>query len=227
MAPSEESSKAKDLRTIESILRFLAKRSFDCWSSGRDLLRNPLDAKARDTFNYLCKLRPPTRLEQLNHLIKNEPSGGLRLEVDNLYLPPFYDHDKQFVPILNLAADFSKPAVWPKLNLRIALMTINYEKGMIFVFGSRFEMPHEGSDHNYCHQQFTRKPLLQGSAEESCCEMTGEWLPEHLPCTLMPAKTPVEHMLCMLVSLYGLKARDLIIEMDIGGDYKKPLYYFS
>jgi hypothetical protein len=55
-----------------------------------------------------------------------------------------------------MAADFSKPADWPKFNLCIALMTINNKKGTFFIFGSRFEMPHKDSDHNYCHHQFTR-----------------------------------------------------------------------
>jgi hypothetical protein len=223
----EKSSVGKDLREIEKILRFLVKRSHDCWHDGKDLLRNPLDLKARDTYDYLCKLRPPTRLEQLNYLIKSESSGRLKLDVNNLYMPPFYEHDKQFVPVLHLVADFSKSIPSPKLDLRVALLTLNYGNGKICVFGSRFEMPHKDSTHNYCHQQFTRKPLLMGSDEELCCEMVAQWVPEHVPCTITPAKTPVEHLVCMLVGLYGLKGRDLIVEMDISSDYKRPLSYFS
>lgn len=225
--PSEKSACGKDLRTIERVLKFLIKLSSDCWHDGKDLLKEPLDTKANDTFQFLSRVIRPIVSGELNSLIENEPCGKLCLEVNNFYLPPFYEHNKEFVPVLHLDADFAESASSPKLDLRIALVTLNYKNSTLCIFGYRYEMPHADSVHNYCHQQFTRKPLLMKDEDEKLCEIVPGWAPEHIPCTITPAKTPVEHLICMLIGLYGSKARDLVIKMDISAEYKRPLGYLA
>jgi hypothetical protein len=218
----------RNLREIEKILRFLVKLSNDCYDQKKDVLRGSINGKAYDTYCFLSTILRPVRGEQLNYLISHEPDGRLRLEVKNFYLPPFYKHNKEFIPVLNIEANFMPTMPSPKLDLRVALVTIDYALSRLYILGYRYELPHvnnEESEHNYCHQQFTRKPLYIKEEHEDLCEMVDTWVPEHLPCTIIPAKTPVEHFICMLIGLYGSKARDLVIKMDIGGEYEKPLEY--
>ena len=228
--PVEKPVLSADLRAIERILRFLVKLSNNCYDDRKDVIKDSMNKRAYDAYNFLSKIIRPTRFDELNHLIENEPNEKLQLEVNNFYLPPFYKHNKEFVPVLRLKANFSKSVRMPKLDLRIALVTIDYAKSKLCIFGYRYEMPHtepEQSEHNYCHQQFTRKPLDIPEENEGTCEMVAEWVPEQIPCTMIPAKTPVEHLVCMLIGLYGSRARDLVIKMNIGAEHKKPLEYLA
>lgn len=229
--PTDIHKLEKNLREIEKILRYLAKISNDCYDQRRDLLKGSMNKKAFDTYTFLSYVFRPVRSDQLNKLIANEPQGHLKLVVNNFYLPPFYKHNKEFIPVLSLEADFTLTEQSPKLDLRVALITLDNNNGpKLLIFGYRYELPHineEESEHNYCHQQFTRRPLRIKEQDEGLCKMVDEWAPEHIPCTIIPAKNPVEQFVCMLIGLYGSRARELVIKMEIAGENRKPLEYFA
>lgn len=227
---AEKQVLADNLRAIERVLRFLTKLSNSCYDERKDVFKGSINGRAYDAYTFLSTIIRPTRYDQLNYLIENEPDGKLRLEVNNFYLPPFYKHDKEFVPVLKLEANFTESVPMPKLDLRLALVTIDYAKSRLCIFGYRYEMPSaepKQSEHSYCHQQFTRKPLDIPEKNEGLCDMAADWVPQQIPCTMIPAKTPVEHLICMLIGLYGSRARDLVIKMDVGAEHKKPFKYLA
>jgi len=218
--PKKTGEYDEDLRAIERILKFLIKSSKKCWWLDKSQFKVKWNEKAKDNFDYMVTRIPPTKPEELDDLIQHEPHDKRKLEVKNLYLPPLPAFDKEFVPILQLEADFSQSAK-AKLDLRVALVTLN-DQMKLCIFGYRFEMPHRNTDHDFYHGQFTRVPITIKNME-SLCEMVAEWTPQHIPCVITPARRPTDHLICMLIGLYGKQAQDLVT--DVGAEHKKVLQY--
>ena len=126
----------------------------------------------------------------------------------HLYLPTIWKGNAVQVPILTWKYNFSLAK--PQTSLYVALLQIAETSGRLQGIGLRFETPEEpgeGSEsaHNYWHAQITRgftreRPLMDG--DRALCP---EWFPESYPAFPLPAYTPEELVVCMLVSLYGVK----------------------
>jgi len=217
-----------EMKELFRILRFLTRQSANCYRNNQNVLGGELDKKAEETYKFLIKTRYPLPINELDDEKIDHKSHSF--ERNNIYLPPFYRWDKEFIPIMNFKINYSRGSK-PDLCMKIALITVNGEGGKLRVFGYRYESPSEPDDggeseHNYFHQQFTREPFAPDEKQKDLCETTAEWAPEHIPCTITPARTAVQHLICMIIGLYGAHAKEIITKMSpISGESMKPLQY--
>ncbi len=194
-----------------------ARRLLDIASATFAVNPSPLDGQGTEAevLNEAERLfTPVTRAEELASLLPSEskPVLGHPPRV-HLYLPTMWKSGVQ-VPVLTWKFDFSEETL--KLSLYLALLqrpVVPGEArfGPLQAMGLRFESP-EGTDdepsaHGYWHTQITRgftrdRPLMDGGRH-----LCPEGLPESNPALPVPAATPAELFLCMLISLYGRAIR--------------------
>jgi len=225
---SGNSSCSKEVGIMKQIFQNVMRRSEVCWNRKIDLAGVPLDSKTKENYKSLTRWMFPDKWETLNSLLTKACSKKMKLrscDVGNFYLPPFSGDDAGFVPVFNLDADFSKEL--PEVNIRVALLSYDEETGRLRVFGCRFETPEPGSNHDFCHAQFTRDPLGFESREGEPCELMAEWSPENIPCILAPAKGPAALLVWMIVGIYGKKSSLLFSSMRFEQCYREPLRYLD
>ncbi len=206
----------KDFEIMCQVLERLNELSEKLWRNDKDLKDDELISSTRDNHEYLTYFIPPYSEESFKKLIK-ENLASLHLDFEeNFYLPPL-DANKDFIPLLALCSNFNNDT--PQLQLRIGMYRyIDNNDTRFQCFGIRFEK-HEESNHNYYHAQFTKKPHHQKHEYF-------EWLPEHIPCILVPANNAVELIFSMLISLYGTRIYNKFINpLNIDGKYKRVIRF--
>jgi hypothetical protein len=201
----------KDLETLCHILRWIHKLQDKHWRDNLDLSGSILDSDARNNYNSVTtRVCFPIKEKELDDLIKTSVEGNHHLTIGNLFLPPL-DLNKDFVPVLSITSDFE--AAPPNTQLWVGMFSCD-KKRNLRVWGFRFETAHVNTNHDYSHSQFTR--TFRRTKDGRKFQNLPEWMPEHLPCIVVPSNGPVSLVFCMLISLYGQRGYGLITKM--GGD---------
>ena len=113
-----------------------------------------------------------------------------------LFLEPI-NEGRGIVPVLSFRYDFRGENA--ELRLRLALF-VPHDNALAAI-GCRFEPPEGPGDHDYYHAQMCRA-FQKGGKELPCCP---PWLPESWPAFHLKADDPVTLLICMVISLYGLR----------------------
>jgi len=156
----------------------------------------------RTAINYR-KIRD----RELEALLLSAPLG-LRLLDRNVFIYlPAIEKGTCFVPILGVEYDYSLHP--PEIHLKVALFLISENDGLetLNAIGYRFETPHEGVRHRYCHIQH----IIRFDQSERYKLPGAEWVPWEYPAFPVDAQDPIELLICMLVSLYDI---DIIKKLD-------------
>lgn len=163
------------------------------------------DSRVLDEVGW--RFPPITRDTELSGLL---PSGGApALDTPprtHLYLPTVWKGGAVQVPVLTWTFDFGLAR--PQASLYLALLQVPEVSGQLQALGLRFETPEEGGDgaesaHNYWHAQVTRGFTRERPLEDRGRALCPEWLPDSYPAFPLPATTPAELLVCVLISLYG------------------------
>lgn len=183
----------KDLSFFIQILQRIHRLQERYWREEHDLSDNSLPKRVTDIYHVMTvSVGYPLKEAELNEFLK---AGNGHIAISNLFLPPL-ELDNEFIPIMNVDCNFdSKP---PEIRLCVGMFGLSRNK-QPKVFGFRFETGHVNSNHNYCHGQFTRKFLR--NSEKFAIFPT--WIPEEIPCILVPANDPVSLLCVLLISFYG------------------------
>lgn len=205
--------KNKDFGILCEVLKNLHHLSQREWRQKRDLTKETIDNYEDLTATRKCL---PMSTWDLEGLLKQGSSKSALSFDKPFYLPPL-DEDKDFIPILSLSCDFNKNP--SEIYLRIGMYRYPKEDASkLQGFGFRFErhgmQQNSKSSHNYYHMQVTTKP------HDYIPHETPAWIPESIPCVLMPAENPVSLVFCMLICFYGKKiVRQMISSMNIDKKY--------
>lgn len=119
-----------------------------------------------------------------------------------LFLPPFPSQQREFVPVMTLSYKPSKECI----EIRVGMYCLQ-ENGEPCGFAFRLESPtsicREGngiSIHDFYHIQFMKNLENYAPALHA-----PDWLPEYQPAICVRANNPVEAILSLVLSLYGLE----------------------
>mgnify|MGYP001084519065 CR=1 FL=1 len=207
----------KDFKIMCQVLERLNELSIKKWHQQKDLRGSTIGPRTIYNFERLTTRYYPIHETAFKKLV-SETSEDLCLYFEKGYYLPPLDYDREFIPLLALDCNLKHEP--PILMFRVGLY--RYDPRKIDKFqgiGFRFEK-YEESNHNYYHMQLTKKPIKIQEYEYL------EWMPEHIPCVLLPAKDPVSLIFSMLISLYGNRiAEQMITPMNIDGKYKEPLKF--
>lgn len=143
----------------------------------------------------------PIGEEQIERLFSE--SGGVELNLSEtneaLYLPPMKE-ETHFLPVLSLECKLNDDV--EIMKLRLMLVHCGADEGKPHGIGFRMEAGE--NIHSFYHAQLIRD--LQGAAqiEDSPVECPLRF-PETQPCIPLKAQDAVTLMLCLLISLYGIR----------------------
>ena len=226
--------KKDELALIFELFKRISQLSSRCWTDFTDLDGENLHETTRNNYNYLINYtgyRPlaEEEIDGFKQLIEKTqliPHPDTSIQVlKYLYLPPL-EEDRDFIPLISARINFGSEI--PQLSLRVGLFKSQAGQQPIF-FGVRFETGHYGQDlssknHNFCHLQLVEQPFTQ-SRLITC--FSG--LPKHYPAVLIPATCPTTLILCMLVSMYGIKIRNtsLFYGLKLNARYNKPFEFLG
>ena len=209
----------KDLQALGQVLRQLNQFSSNLWRAEKDFRGSALIEDAKSNYESLITRRYPIKDADLEEIIEKSYQDGKITLGDRFYLPPL-EGNKEFIALLFLDCDFKKDP--PKVDLRVGMYRFTRESGVLQGFGFRFEMHDHSSNHNYYHVQITTQPHKKLAHEYV------SWIPEELPCVLLPATNPVSLVFCILISFYGRRISERMISpMNIDRKYKEPLQFLS
>ncbi len=173
--------------------------------------------RVSDTYHSITgQVCYPLKDTELDALLK---AGNQHIAINNLFLPPL-ELDTDFIPIMSLDCDFSvTPSV---MRLYVGMFSLSQKRNPK-VFGFRFETGHSNSNHNYCHGQFTRT-FMRNSEKFA---IFPRWIPEEVPCILVPANDPISLFCVMLVSFYGKRMwTKMLADISIDDKYYKTFKSF-
>jgi hypothetical protein len=171
--------------------------------------------KAKEILNKVSNGWPPfnSREELDHHFPSNErPNSNFDTARRFLYLQPVSEGGV-FLPILSVYCDFARSL--PEVRIRMALYFLD-SSDAIKACGYRFEAPEGPGRHNYYHVQ----PIARfGAHELPGCP---PWLSTKQPTFALDADDAVAMVLCVLVSLYGI--RDVQqLQSELGGMLREVL----
>jgi len=161
-----------------------------------------IPAQTHDVLSYLMGHNwIPIMEEEIESLFSNYKSVQVRLSDHNwvLYLPPV-EEEPDFLPVLTLECrlDDQKDV----MKLRLLLVHCDMSKGKPHSIGFRIEPGH--NIHGFYHAQLIKN--LEGAAKvENPLVECPLRFPETQPCLPLKAKDSVTLVLCLLISLYGIK----------------------
>jgi hypothetical protein len=180
------------------------------------------DAEAREIFDQIgdaytafadsrqleqclpAKNRLVTNFRDLNRFLYLQPLGGAR----------------RVVPIMTMFCNLVGER--PEVRIRLGLfLQEGTESKRMRALGLRFETPEGDGRHNYFHAQF----ITEFSAG-SPVHASPHWLPTREPAFLLDADSPLQLMICLLISLNGLGFLDEL-EQCLGGElaaYTKQIH---
>jgi len=207
----------KDLEVLCQVLRQLNRFSDRLWRQKKDLQGSSLTPSARSNYDRLIIAKYPTEDKDFEDIESNASKLG-KIELGQFYMPPL-EGNKDFIPLLWVECDFKTSP--PKAEFRVGMYRF-LSGGKPQCLGFRFEMHNTSSNHNYYHVQVTPRPH-----PEVDCDYA-DWIPDEIPCVLLPAKNAVSLVLCMLISFYGRRiSEQMISQMNIDKKYKEPLAFLS
>jgi hypothetical protein len=207
----------KDYEILCQVLEELNELSLKKWRNSKDLRDSDIRQNTRSNYEKLSIQYYPLQEKTLKKLIR-ESQNSLSLTIENsFYLPPL-DSDNDFIPMLSFNCNLREAP--PIIEMRIGMYRYNNDDNNQFQgIGFRFEK-HEESNHDYYHMQLTKIPIEIQTHEYL------NWMPEHIPCVLLPADNSVSLIFSMLVSFYGNRIVNIMINhMNIDSKYKEFLRY--
>ena len=210
-----------ELTSIERTFQEMGRILTDLCRQSDNMWRNQitLDGKTKVSketrFNYdsLKDLRYKITKEAIQKEFK-ENSSICKLKFNHLYLPPL-ENDYKFVPILSIDCDL-KNEEGCQMSLRVEMLRYDSPHELIG-FGFRFESPHSKGNHGYWHMQV----ITENNGIKLGCS---PWIPVEDPCIPIKAKNPVDLILFMLISFYGLRGLKIINSWNLEGEYMKQVY---
>jgi hypothetical protein len=121
------------------------------------------------------------------------------------------------VPVLSVNCDFGRSV--PEIGLHLGIFLEH--AGVIKFFGFRFEAPHgEGSVHHYYHVQMIRSLLNVTLPNDN----HSAFIPDAEPTFPLDVESPVELLMSVLISLYGIKDLAAFLGIaEMGNEYKEDL----
>lgn len=137
---------------------------------------------------------------KLNNIFNVEQKIEFSKERLILFLPPFPKEDRAFVPVLSLkyAPDIDC------LNMRVAMYRLD-EKGIPCGFGFRMESPTPGNrDEGRGIHDFFHVQIIKNLENHAPALGLPDWLPERQPAICIRASNPVDAVLNLILSLYGM-----------------------
>lgn len=163
---------------------------------------------ARDIFYQIQGAFPYFgKREELEKFLPSEEDVKKEFGRTLLYLKPV-THGPTLVPALSIKCDFGRSV--PEVGLHLGIFLEHH--GTIKFFGFRFEAPHgEGSVHHYYHMQMIRSVLGVALPDDG----HSVFIPDAEPTFPLDANSPVELLMSVLISLYGIK--DLAAFLGIAG----------
>jgi hypothetical protein len=183
----------KDLAIFIQVLQRMHRLQEKYWRAERDLNDTSLSKRVSNVYHSVTSaVCYPLKENELDTQLRD---CGEHIIINNLFLPPL-DTDNQFIPIMCVDCDFT--VIPPQMRLYVGMFRTS-RSGKPKVFGFRFETSHPDSNHDYCHGQFTRT-FAHRSEEFS---IFPKWIPERVPCILVPANDPISLFCVMLISFYG------------------------
>ena len=128
-----------------------------------------------------------------------------------LYLPPL-ERKSPFVPILSLYCKFNSSLSIAKLRTMLVCVDENHEKP--YGIGFRMETQEnviqngnetdDGGVHDFHHAQLIRA-FNQRKLDKKLQIDSPSWLPESQPSFPLPADCPEKLLICLILTLYGMK----------------------
>ena len=138
---------------------------------------------------------------KLTALLEAEQSIKFSNERLILYLPPFPKEEREFVPVVSLE-------YYPNiecLRMRVGMYRLD-DNGRPCGFGFRLESPTSScsGEENESIHDFYHIQLITTLEDNAPPLGLPNWLPERQPAISIRAKNPVDAMLNLILSLYGL-----------------------
>lgn len=184
----------RTIRTLRGFLRVLCEIQRSAWIDQE--LKWKLNEEALSTFSWLRGPWRPIGESEIDALFAD--SRELKADFPKravLYLPPL-QREREFLPVLSLCCDLSDA----KTDFKVRVMLVRGFQGLKpYGVGFRLETPHGEGRHDYYHAQPVRDLGWPPAVE---CP---SWFPVKEPSFPLLARSPVGLMLCLLLSLYGLK----------------------
>jgi len=161
-----------------------------------------IPAQTHDVLFYLMSRNwIPISEEEIKRLFSNSKSVEVRLSDHSwvLYLPPMKE-EPSFLPVLTLECKLDDQQ--DVMKLRLMLVHCDRGEGKPHCIGFRIEAGQK--IHGFYHAQLVKN--LEGAAEVENppveCPLR---FPEKQPCLPLKAEDSVTLVLCLLISLYGIK----------------------
>lgn len=165
------------------MLKVLVNLTENSWKSQRDLNGTTIGSDETKINEWRGKKFLNSRI--LSKII-TENWLSYQLCLEQFRLPPL-KNKKGFVPYLQVKCDLSGSSC--SLSLRVELYHL--EKNKMKAIGIRFETGDIA--HNFCHVQlFSLRSFSQK-------------IPDEDPCIPTAAACPISLLICLIISLYGLK----------------------
>ncbi len=168
---------------------------------------------AYEGYSRLINKYPPLESQELeNRLRESRKSHDLSLRIGHgsFYLPPL-EEDPEFVATLSLDFKLSSG----KMNARIEMHRIIDDS----FFGIGYRLEFGVGEHAFSHATLTNKrPDTEDGEFLSGCPT---WLPTNIPRILSLGKNPVSLIICVIISLYGVKT--VLSNLDVEKKYLHEL----
>jgi hypothetical protein len=133
---------------------------------------------------------------------------------------PALEEAEWMIPILTVKADFASAA--PELRVRVALFMRSEESEPPRAMGYRFETPESDTGaHAFYHVQHITSFRKDG---DQWPFPSVSWTPTKQPSVPLMAQNPVELLLCVFCSMYGLERT--IVDSLQGASFLGPLRQF-
>jgi hypothetical protein len=222
------SSLVKDFDIMCDVLLRVHALSQWAWRNGKYLSGNALKRNTVETYERLKASKDPLTFEELEKLIRCSQQKNNRLLYfrTRFYLPPL-EENSEFVAVLSLDSDLTEPDQSISFRVEMYRLANATGGGIMRAVGFRFEMGQHGSKHNYYHVQFTtERHDKEGRTLLPDCPA---WMPTSEPCIIVPARSPVSLVFCILVGYCGniKRVTRLISELNIGNRHKEIMQYLT
>jgi hypothetical protein len=219
----------KDFDVMCDVLCRLLHLSDWAWRNEKYLSGNCLKPNTRATYERLKRANVvPLTLEELELLIEEARKTKARpLYFKNrFYLPPL-EENSEHIAVLSLDSNLAPSQRC--ISFRVEMYSFRDASGgdAMRAVGFRFELGKPRSKHGYYHVQFTtEKNAKEGRRPLPDCPL---WMPTSEPCLIVPARSPVSLVFCIMVSYYGniSKINSLISNLNIEDRHKEVLQYLA
>ena len=204
---------AETVETLRQLLDVLCKLQSRSW-----FLRDPghePSTRACETWEMLVSPWSPIEEKELSALFSHPEAFEIDFSERRkvLYLPPL-QQDAKFVPVLSLQGNFDEA----RTEIKLRVMLVCYDENEKKLCGIGFRLDRGEGRHGFYHAQLIRSLERGQYVERGPSVHCPRWLPETQPSFPLAADCPVTLMLCLLLSLYGIKyCWTLVTEHQISG----------